>query len=128
MDKHLLSERRREERHQPGGSAFAAVEDTGIAGLISDISRGGLCFKYIDDPLEHKSGLPDDKVVSLVSLYSFVGYLRFKVVNDYPVLNVTPFSSMAFRKCHLQFDELNEQQLDELESYISWNVTENRID
>ncbi len=115
-------ERRKEERSLAGESAFAAIEDSSMAGQIVDISNGGLCFKYIDDNNENEMGIPINSALSLVSLSSFVGELQFQVVEDYPVLNVTPFSSMAFRMCHLQFGELEGQQVAALDDYICKNI------
>ncbi len=122
MEDFAIIERRKEERYRTGEDAFAAIENSGAAGRIKDISKGGLCFKYIDDNSDDESRIPIDSALFLVSLASFVGELRFQVVRDYPILNVTPFSSMVFRKCHLQFGELDGQKRLDLDNYIQKNV------
>ncbi len=117
-----MSERRREERLMASEGAFAAIESSSKAGQIIDISKGGICFRYIDDRKDSKSESQTEKPLSLVSMASYVGELDYKIVGDYPVLNISPFSSMEFRRCHVQFADLDDQKTSELDYYIHKNV------
>ncbi len=116
-----MSERRTEERHMAAEGAFAAIEASSKAGQIIDISKGGICFRYIDDRKDSDSEPQAEQPLSLVSMTSYVGELHYKIVGDYPVLNISPFSSMEFRRCHVQFDDLDTQKTSELDYYIHKN-------
>ncbi|MCG8633066.1 MAG: PilZ domain-containing protein [Desulfobacterales bacterium] len=115
-------ERRKEERYMASEGAFAAIEKSSKAGQVINISKGGLCFKYIVDNKENRS-LPEE-YLSLVSMSSFVGALQYEIVGEYPVLNISPFSSMECRRCHVRFTNLDTRQKSDLAYYIHKNTVQ----
>ena len=122
MDKQKRVERRRNRRYKAAPGAFAAIEDTSMAGQIVDMSMGGLCFKYLENETIEKKVSPSGMILALVGKKHYVEQLDFRIVRDYPVVNVSPFSTIGFRKCHLQFIEMNYMKQSELDGFIFTNI------
>lgn len=122
METQSEKERRRTRRYKAAPGAFAAIADTSMAGQIINISRGGLSFKYLNEEIENSSGGPPEMVLALVGNKRFISQLDFKIIRDYPVLSKSPFSSLGFRRCHLQFIEVDALKEAELEDYIQDNI------
>ena len=124
------NDRRRHTRYSVKEGAYAALSpDSEKMGQIIDISRGGLCFRYID-----KIGRSEDTSETHV----FVGdegiYLEKmpnKVVEDIPV-EETPFpgsimtgprSMRIIRQRRVCFGELTGNQIAQLEYFIMNRTT-----
>ena len=123
MEKQSEKERRQSRRYKANPGAFAAISDTSMAGQIINISQGGLSFKYMNEDIENSSGGPPEMALALVGNKRFINQLDFKIIRDYPVLSMSPFSSLEFRRCHLQFIEIDALKQAELEDYIQGNTT-----
>lgn len=79
-------------------------------GLLRDISMGGLAFQYIGEP-------QPPTILSELEIYSancdlYLSGMPFKAISD------VPFGSAMTRRCSVQFGELTETQISELESLI----------
>jgi len=119
-----IVERRSNNRYKAVDGAYAAISpNSHKLGQITDISIGGLSFKYIDTrDNDTRTGEIQEDAVFLSSMGYYVGNLPFKTVSDY---DITPsFSSMKVRKRHIQFTDLNFKQLFDLDYYLRNNVSE----
>ncbi|MBU1340193.1 MAG: PilZ domain-containing protein [Proteobacteria bacterium] len=119
-------ERRKDIRYKAIEGAYAAMgPNSQKLGQIVDISRGGLCFKYIDASNDDKDfGTQQEDLIFLSSMGHYVGDLPFKTVGDYLVTNAPSFSFMKIRKRHGQFFDLSVKQLFDLDCYLRDNVSE----
>lgn len=126
VDIKTTGERRKSKRYNAIEGAYAAVgPNSNKLGQIIDISKGGLCFKYIDTSNENKeAGTQQEDSISLSSMRYYVGNLPFKTVADYEILNLPTFSSMKIIKMHVQFTGLSFNQLFDLDNYLRNNVSE----
>ncbi len=119
-------ERRRNKRYKAVEGAYAAISpNSHKLGQITDISMGGLSFKYFDTSNNDTEAeeIPEDAVF-LSSMGYYVGDLPFKTVSDYEIINAPSFSSMKVRKRHVRFTDLNFKQLFDLDYYLRNNVSE----
>lgn len=118
-------ERRKYPRFRVNDGAYAALSpDSLIMGQIVDISRGGLCFKYI----EHR-----EQAFELMTTHVFVGdngfYLEkmpYKIVDDEPLKNETSLLSRRMRYRRVKFINLSPNQIAQLD-YFLYNKTVSRI-
>jgi hypothetical protein len=121
----LQVERRAYPRYRVKDGAYAALSpDSTIMGQIVDISRGGLCFKYI----VHR-----EQAFESVATHIFVGdngyYLEkmpYKIVEDEQVESGSPFSSIIMRQRRVQFSNLTPNQLAQLDSFL-YNRTTGKV-
>lgn len=117
----LCVERRTYPRYTVKDGAYAALSpDSTIMGQIVNISRGGLCFRYI----VHR-----EQAFESVATHIFVGdngfYLEkmpYKIVEDEQVDNGSSFSSIVMRQRRVQFSNLSSNQLAQLD-YFLYNRT-----
>ena len=123
-DTNITGERRKNKRYNAIEGAYAVVSpNSNKLGQIIDISKGGLCFKYIDTSNDDREdGTQQEESISLSSMKYYVGNLPFKTVADYEVLNLPTFSSMRVIKMHVQFTGLSFNQLFDLDNYLRNNV------
>jgi len=119
-------ERRRNKRYKAVEGAYAAIlPNSHILGQITDISMGGLSFKYIDTSNnDSKAGELPENSVFLSNTGYYMGDIPFKTVSDYEVTNAPSFSSLKVRKRHIQFTDLSFKQLFDLDYYLRNNVFE----
>jgi hypothetical protein len=120
VDQKETVERRKNKRYKAIEGAYAAIcPNSQKLGQIIDISKGGICFKYIDTSNnDQNSGTQQEDSIFLSSMGYYVGDLSFKTVADYQITNTPSFSSMEVRKRHVQFTNLNFQQLFDLDFFL----------
>lgn len=118
-------DRRQYPRYRVNDGAYAALSpDSTIMGQIVDISRGGLCFRYI----VHR-----EQAMESVATHIFVGdngfYLEkmpYRIVEDEPLENSSSFFSLMMRQRRVQFSNLTPNQLAQLD-YFLFNRTRGKI-
>ena len=118
MERCVWSEERRAyPRYKVRDGAYAALSpDSTIMGQIMNISRGGLCFRYI----VHR-----EQVFESVATHIFVGdngfYLEkmpYRIVEDEPIGSTSSFSSIVMRQRRIQFSDLSPNQLAQLDYFL----------
>lgn len=110
-------DRRSYPRYKVNDGAYAALSpDSTIMGQIVDISRGGLCFRYI----VHR-----EQAFETVASHIFVGdngfYLEkmpYKMIEDEQIEQGTPFSSIVMRQRRIYFSNLNPNQFAQLDYFL----------
>ncbi len=110
-------ERRRHPRFPAPEGAVAADRRSHRLGQIRDISKGGLCFRYIDGQgCEHGT----DSVMDIVDTNSsfYLKEVPFRIVADFPVHDTPSFSSLPLRHCSVRFGDLKERQITLLEDFL----------
>jgi hypothetical protein len=111
--------RRKYRRYQVRAGAIAALNDTKL-GTITDISRAGLAFRYIDFGYEEQEDIKDLREVSIVNDAGFALHnVPCKVIKDDYSLPEYPFSSLRMNKCRLQFIQLTAEQQAQLDYFIA---------
>ena len=85
-------------------------------GQIKNISRGGLAFNYIVNGEEMPESFKVDIFISGRGFY--LKDLPSKKISDFHINNKLPFSTFAIRKVGIQFNELNQSQLSQLDNLI----------
>lgn len=126
MNEQKILEKRKNRRYKAIDGAYAAISpNSKKLGQITDISMGGLCFKYIDISKGSQDFRTRQKEsIFLSSMGHYVGDLPFRIVSDYEVANEPTFSFMTVRKSHVQFTGLNLRQLFDLNNYLENNVSD----
>lgn len=110
-------DRRSYPRYKVKDGAYAALSpDSTIMGQIVDISKGGLCFRYI----VHR-----EQAFESVATHVFVGdngfYLEkmpYKIIEDEQLDNGSSFSSIVMRQRRVHFSNLNPNQLAQLDYFL----------
>ena len=111
--------RRNYHRFQVRVGAIAALNDSKL-GTITDISRAGLAFRYIDFGYEEEEDLKDLQEVSIVNDAGFALHnVPCKVIKDDYSLPEYPFSSLRMNKCRLEFVQLTAEQQAQLDYFIA---------
>lgn len=120
------TERRKSKRYQAAEGAYAAISPSSHKlGQITDISMGGLAFKYIDTKNNDTKGQDQsEESIFLSSMGFYVGNLPFKTISDNEVTNTPSFSAMKIRERHVQFTDLSFKQLFDLDCYLNNNITD----
>ena len=112
-----LVEKREHKRFRVQEGAYAMLRGSARKlGQITDISRGGLAFRYID------IGERPRRSFDLDILWKGNGFhlenVSFKTISDFRATKEFPFSSIPMRRCGGQFTALTEDQISELEYFI----------
>ncbi len=125
VDQKETVERRKSKRYKAIEGAYAAINpNSQKLGQIIDISKDGVCFKYIDTSNDNqKSGTKQEDSIFLSSIEYYVGDLHFKAVGDYEITNGSLISFIKVRKRHVQFTNLNFQQLFDLDNFLKNNTS-----
>lgn len=117
----VFVERRKHTRFQLKPGAYAVLSPNLIKlGQIIDISLGGLAFRYIrygTSEIDH----PDNGVL-LYGKNMYVDRIPFVIVADVKLSNPGIFSSVLMNKYSIQFKRLNNEQKNQLESFIKSHV------
>ena len=100
--------------------AVAALNDSRI-GVIMDISRSGLAFRYIDFNQGLEDSLPAPVTVSIVHDTADFSLLDLPctIIREQHQLPGFYISSLKMNKCCLRFDALTPSQKSKLESFIA---------
>ena len=110
-----LSEQRKDKRFQVPKDAFAALGPDYIkVGQIINISMGGLAFRYLGSE-EPSNALELDIFLARRAFYLYK--LPCETVWDF-VTDEKPFSSINMKRCGLQFGQLTQSQISELQYFI----------
>ena len=111
--------RRNYHRFQVRAGAIAALNDSKL-GTITDISRTGLAFRYIDFGYEEEEDLRELQEVSIVNDAGFALHnVPCKIIKDDYSLPEYPFSSLRMNNCRLQFVRLSAEQQSQLDYFIA---------
>jgi hypothetical protein len=114
-NRNQLSEQRKDKRFQVPRDAFAALGPDYIkVGQIINISMGGLAFRYLGNEEPSNASELD---IFLAGRAFYLYKLPFEIVWDL-VTNEKPFSSISMKVCGLQFGELTQSQISELQYFI----------
>ena len=109
-------EHRKHKRFQARKGAFAGVRpDYHRLGQIVDICMGGLAFRYM--AAKRASNTSHEMEIFLTSGDFLIVGLPFKTVSDIETEQL-PFSSLAVRRCGVQFGELTDREMTQLEYFI----------
>ncbi len=113
-----IKERRKHQRYDIKDIAFAIIrsEAEEELGQIVNISMGGLAFQYFIGNREFQKA--DRLDVLLADSGVHVENLEFHVVDDHELVNELPFSSITKREQRVNFNELNSNQKEGLDSFI----------
>jgi hypothetical protein len=85
-------------------------------GQIKNISRGGLALSYIVNGEEMHEAF---KVDIFISGRGFcLKDIPSKKISDFHINNKLPFSTFAIREVGIQFNELNQSQLSQLDNFM----------
>ncbi len=124
MSRIEVVERRRHKRFLAVDGAYAAVRPQyDKIGQIIDISRGGLAFSYmVSDSQEQESSELD---IFLIGDDFHLDKVPFKMVSDQEIPERLCPGSLKMRRCAVQFGELTQRQIFQLEDFIlSYTVCE----
>ncbi len=117
MNTETRVERRKNKRFVVQEGVYALLKNNSSKlGLIKNISRGGLAFNYI----VNGEGMHESfKVDIFISGRGFcLKDIPAKKISDSHINNKLPFSTFAIRKVSLQFNELNQSQLSQLDNFM----------
>lgn len=85
-------------------------------GEIIDISKGGLAFQYLGEKNLVKES---DKLDIILAGNGFhIKKMPCKTVSDFEIINNLHFSSLKMRRHAVQFGELDNNQISELDYFI----------
>lgn len=120
------AERRKHRRFATKDIAFAIIRSDGEEelGQIINISMGGLVFQYFIGNREFQKAERLDVLLADSGVH--VENIRFKVVDDYELVNELPFSSITKREQRVFFSALDEIQQKELDSFIKRHTHSNQ--
>lgn len=108
-----IVERRKHKRFRVQDETLAVVGHK--IGRIIDMSMGGLAFSYIAG---REEGDESYQLSILLSEDSFnLTKVPFKTVWDVEALDV-PYSSLAMRRCGVEFGDLTERQISQIEYFV----------
>ena len=117
------ADRRLYPRYKVKDGAYAALSpDSTIMGQIVNISRGGLCFRYI---------VHTEQASESVATHIFVGdngfYLEkmpYTTIEDIEIENNSTFSSIVMRQRRVKFSDLSPNQLAQLDFFLLNRTTD----
>ena len=91
-----------------------------MVGIITEISKEGLVFRYIQEDAEGKKNATERLVVSIVHKDAFFLHnVHCRIIKDNDILNEYYLSSAKMQKCQIQFEELTADQKSQLDYFIS---------
>ena len=100
-----------------GEIAFAVIKSKPMKmGQVTNISKNGLAFHYIDRRNGSSSLFKMDILFAGEAFY--LDRMLFKPVFDIKIETDIPLNSFSVRKCGVQFGELNHRQRSQLEYFI----------
>ena len=124
--KNQNSSREKQTPLQAKDAAYAALHGSKV-GIITDINREGLSFRYFHDATQVED---DTHRVLTLSIFNQDGFLLChvpcKIISDDSMLSEYTFSLVKMYKCSLLFGELTVDQQSQLDSFIAHfnNLTE----
>ena len=117
MEQEALFDRREYERFRLQDRAWVAVVvQTRQVFQLIDIGKGGLSFTYMsDDPLSKEAQEMD---LLLVGHGVLLKNIPFEIVSDSAIEQDNAFSTVRTRRCCVQFKELTDDQMCQLEDFL----------
>ena len=117
IDTEKIVERRAHKRFLVKEGAYALLKNNSSKlGQIKNISKGGLAFSYIVNGEQMHESFKVDIFISNI------GYclkdIPSKKISGSHINNKFPFSTFAIRKVGIQFNELNQSQLSQLDNFM----------
>lgn len=120
-------EQRNYHRYRVRAGAIAALNDSKL-GSITDISRGGLSFRYIDFGYEEAEESWEATEVSIVNDAGFALHnVPCRIIMDNRSQSEYHFSTLRMNTCRLQFVEMTPEQQAQLDYFIA-NFARMRLD
>ena len=112
-----IVERRKYKRFLVQEGAYALLKNNSSKlGQIKNISRGGFAFSYIVDGEQMNESFKVDIFIT------DIGYclkdVPSKKISEFQLDNKLPFSTFSIRQAGIQFNELNQSQLSQLDNFI----------
>lgn len=113
-----MKERRKHPRFDTKDVAFAILkaDREEELGQIVNISLGGLAFQYFIGNREFQKA--DRLDVLLADRGIHVEDIKFRVVEDFELVNELPFSSITKREQRVLFNDLSDSQKHGIDSFI----------
>lgn len=109
------SDRRRHKRYKVNG-AYAVNSCSSKSGLITDISREGLSFRYIDRKAWSKETCEIDILYDADDFY--LDKIPVKSVSDFVTESDSPDGAMIIKRHSIKFEALTPEQESLLEYFI----------
>ena len=116
MEKRYPIERRKHKRFPAQDGAYVELEHPSKIGRISDISKGGLTFWYVDDG-KRLEGHTKLRIYLTGNIFGLDG-VHSRVVSDFGLADRPPFVFTSLRRCGVEFDDLTHMQVSRLEYFI----------
>ena len=117
-------EQRKHKRFRAQDGTYAILKGPGKKlGQVINISIGGLAFRYIDIGERPKKSYQLD--IFLTENSFRLEKLNFKTISDFEVDDEFNFSSIPMRRRGVQFEELEQNQLDQIEHFIQKHTVSN---
>ena len=111
------TERRKERRYQVKKGAFAAVRPLyEKIGRVTNISKGGLAFRYTDTGSQEKGTRELD--IFVISNTFRLDRVPVKIISDLDVPEKPSPGSSPLRHCRVEFGELDRDQTVRLDYFI----------
>ena len=111
------TERRKEKRYQVKKGAFAAVRPLyEKIGRVTNISQGGLAFRYMDTGRQEKGTRELD--IFVISNAFRLDRIPVRIISDLDVPEKPSPGSLPLRLCRVEFGELNRDQAVQLDYFI----------
>jgi hypothetical protein len=113
-----VRERRKHRRFETKDVAFAILKANREEelGQIVNISMGGLAFHYFIGNREFQHAERLDVLLADRGIH--VENIKFRVVEDYELVNELPFSSITKREQRVLFNDLSDDQIQGIDSFI----------
>jgi len=119
LDMEQGTECRSYHRFRVRAGAIAALNDSKL-GSITDISRDGLAFRYIDFGYEDQEKCLESQTVSIVNDAGFALHdVPCRIITDDYSQPEYSFSTLRMNKCRLQFVDLTPEQQAQLDYFIA---------
>jgi hypothetical protein len=115
----MQKERRKYPRFQVEDVAVAILGKSKV-GIITDISKGGLAFRYIgfdNEDEEHFTGSLELRTFSDVADFSLLD-IPCAIIRKHATSSEYYLSTLSMKKCCIQFGCLNPRQKTQLEYFI----------
>jgi len=109
-------ERREHNRFKVRTGAFAALTSYNIVGPIQNISKGGLVFRYISEGEQIPKSLEVDIFIGGKGFH--IQKIPSKRISDFNIIKKSLYSSLKIKQCGVQFGELTNSQISQLENFI----------
>ena len=114
-------EQRKHKRYHAKKGAFAAVRPLYVKiGRITDISQGGLAFRYM--VTESQEDASNELDIFLIGNAFHLDRIPLKTISDLTIAERSSPRSLAIRRCGVQFGELTQDQKLQLDLFIQHHI------